>query len=206
MQQEATPTADSGAAIAQKYGVQRSPHWDGVRKAHLNLPGQNVCAVCATSDDPQVHHIVPFHFCHLVYRGDLELDERNLMTLCEFAANNHHNLIGHLQNWEIYNPVGRDVMVTTFKGLMADELTKEKIIVNATWTQWFHASDKPVAWGQMSDKAKLTLRQFLDSTLPFIPTKYFSQPFAFMQGGDDGKNPARINTTYHDPMPGNGAN
>jgi len=36
----------------------------------------------------QVHHIFPFHYCIALGRPDLELDDRNLITLCEddFAA------------------------------------------------------------------------------------------------------------------------
>jgi hypothetical protein len=30
-----------------------------------------------------VHHIFPFHYCIALGRPDLELDDRNLITLCE---------------------------------------------------------------------------------------------------------------------------
>lgn len=47
----------------------------------------------------QVHHIKPFHL-----HPDLELDPDNLITLCEIKGRDHHLLIGHLDDWEAYNP------------------------------------------------------------------------------------------------------
>ncbi len=73
MQQDTTSGADN---VASQLGVQRSPLWGrSVRPAHLKIKGQTTCAVCNGTSNLQVHHIVPFHYCHLVYRGDLELDD-----------------------------------------------------------------------------------------------------------------------------------
>jgi hypothetical protein len=42
------PAATDDAGIAQRYGIERSPDWDKVRKAYLALHG--ACAVCGTKD------------------------------------------------------------------------------------------------------------------------------------------------------------
>ncbi len=92
-------TGDHGLAVARKYGHgQRSPEWPTVAHAHLALePG---CMVCGhRGQGLQVHHIKPFHLY-----PELELDPSNLITLCEIRGRDHHLLIGHLDNWESYNP------------------------------------------------------------------------------------------------------
>lgn len=48
--------------------------------------------------------MLPFHFCVNLGRPELELDERNLMTLCDETINNHHLLLGHLGDFQSYNP------------------------------------------------------------------------------------------------------
>lgn len=92
-------TRDHGLAVARKYGrEQRSPEWPAVAHAHLQRePG---CAVCGHQGQGlQVHHIKPFHLY-----PELELDPNNLITLCELKGRTHHLLIGHLDDWESYNP------------------------------------------------------------------------------------------------------
>ena len=198
MQQGTGSGADEAARVS---GVKRSPIWKNVKDKHLAVKGQTTCAICNDTTTPQVHHIVPFHFCHLVYRGDLELDERNLMTLCEVQENNHHLLIGHLGDWEIYNPVGRDGMIAAFKELPNEELTADKIQLMETWINWMNGIPlkKPVRWLDMQPPDKQALRKFLDDNLPYKPTDDNPSPpapYPFMEGGDDGKNPDYIATTY----------
>jgi len=94
-----TRTRDHGLAVARKYGYQqRSPQWPAVAHAHLaREPG---CMVCGHQGRGlQVHHIKPFHLY-----PELELDPSNLITLCEIRGRDHHLLIGHLDDWESYNP------------------------------------------------------------------------------------------------------
>jgi len=202
MQQQPTPGTDLGAAIAQRFGVQRSQEWNPVRNKHLHFAkDQGFCAVCGGTAQLQVHHIVPFHFVHLVYRGDLELDERNLMTLCEVQQHDHHNLVGHLENWEIYNPGGRDMMATAFKGTPAEQLTADEIKKSQQFQAWMSDKNIPRKWLDMNDQDKKDLRKFLDNIFPFIPTPGNPAPFPFMAGGDDGKDPAKIATTYGSRLP-----
>lgn len=92
-------TRDHGLAIARKYGVEsRSPEWPAV--AHAHLAKEPACRVCGHQGQGlQVHHIKPFHLF-----PELELDPNNLITLCELRGRDHHLLIGHLDDWESYNP------------------------------------------------------------------------------------------------------
>src|ERR1700677_3043433 len=80
---------DHGAAESARTGQSpRSPEWSKVEKAHLAKNPH--CACCATgtnlSAGLQVHHKFPFHYCIALGRPDLELDDRNLITLCENEA------------------------------------------------------------------------------------------------------------------------
>jgi 5-methylcytosine-specific restriction protein A len=75
----------------------RSPRWDDVRKIHLkSFP---TCAACGSETNLQVHHIKPFHLY-----PELELDEENLITLCETKTHRCHFKIGHLGSWKKENP------------------------------------------------------------------------------------------------------
>lgn len=80
----------------------RSPHWSTVRKRHLEkFP---TCAVCGGNVKLQVHHRHPFHL-----HPELELEESNLITLCEAQGRNCHLIFGHLLNFRSFNPdVGVD--------------------------------------------------------------------------------------------------
>lgn len=90
---------DHGLKIARKYGREsRSPEWPAV--AHAHLAKEPACRVCGhRGQGLQVHHVKPFHLY-----PNLELDPNNLITLCELKGRDHHLLIGHLDDWESYNP------------------------------------------------------------------------------------------------------
>ena len=93
---------DYGADIAKRHGRERSPQWQRVRKEHLLR--EPACAACGHKGRGlQVHHIKPFHL-----HPQLELDPRNLITLCELRGRDHHLLLGHLNAWESYNEHVRD--------------------------------------------------------------------------------------------------
>jgi hypothetical protein len=83
-------------------GAGRSPQWPGVRAAYLK--DHSLCAACGGDDYLQVHHIMPFHLDRT-----LELEPKNLITLCEQPAYNCHFTWGHFHDWYGYNPnVKRD--------------------------------------------------------------------------------------------------
>lgn len=94
---------DHGAIVAARYDFARSSKWPHVERDHLAKQPQ--CVACRhPGARVEVHHIFPFHFCVALGRPDLELDERNLVTLCvtsaEPGAGDHHLLIGHLDDFE----------------------------------------------------------------------------------------------------------
>jgi hypothetical protein len=74
----------------------------------------------------QVHHIFPFHYCVLLGWPDLELDQRNLITLCETESGhveeNHHLLIGHLDDFKSSNLDVVNDAKKTFSGMTADQI------------------------------------------------------------------------------------
>lgn len=79
-------------------GETRSSKWPGVRDAHLKL--HPACAVCGGTKTLEVHHIVPFN-----KDPSLELDPKNLITLCESSVGGVtcHLFFGHLGNYKSYN-------------------------------------------------------------------------------------------------------
>ena len=98
-----TVITDPGIIAAGE--IPRSSQWPAVEQAHLQA--QPACVACGQGQPGQglqVHHMLPFHFCVKLGRPELELDERNLMTLCDETINNHHLLLGHLGNFQSYNP------------------------------------------------------------------------------------------------------
>jgi 5-methylcytosine-specific restriction enzyme A len=82
-------------------GARRSSQWQTVRNNFLL--GKS-CAVCGGKRKLIAHHEIPFHLS-----PDLELDESNLIPLCEAERYgiNCHLLIGHLGNWQRTNVICR---------------------------------------------------------------------------------------------------
>lgn len=191
MQQVPDPATNKNAALAlikQKYGIERSNLWPTVEKAFLAK--NQKCAVCPSSLDLQVHHIFPFHLCHLVYRGDLELDERNFMVLCEENVNDHHLLLGHLGFFESYNTSGQDGIIALARSLPSHAASDIKN--NQSWKDLMKA--RPLPWEQWSHQQRMDFRKLLDETFAFNQTKTFSAPYPFL---DDGTvNQVAIATTY----------
>lgn len=76
----------------------RSPKWGSIRKKFLLI--NNKCAVCGSKKKLEVHHIKPFN-----QHPELELDMKNLITLCESKNNGVtcHLLFGHLGNYRSIN-------------------------------------------------------------------------------------------------------
>jgi hypothetical protein len=144
---------DHGAEVAKEHGVERSPEWPRVEKAHL--VAHPYCEACGPSMPPgtpvNVHHVLPFHYVAALGRPDLELDDRNLITLCETEhdrpAENHHLLIGHLDDFKSSN---LDVMVdslTTFH-----MITSSNIKASVVWQSKVANKLRPL--GDMTDKDK----------------------------------------------------
>ncbi len=107
---------DHGAEVARQHGHERSPEWERVEREHrLREPA---CVACGhTGEGLQVHHIQPFHL-----HPELELDQNNLITLCEVKEYDHHLLLGHLDEWESYNKDVRTDAAHQFHGKTAEQI------------------------------------------------------------------------------------
>jgi hypothetical protein len=147
----------AGRAILQKNGIQRSPLWDKVQRAFRTAHPR--CAACDETAEVDVHHKFPFHYVVACGRPDLELDPRNLVTLCTRRGCQHHLLLGHLGNWESYNPA-----VTSFiKRYVGQGSTG--IRAAAAWKK--AAAARPKHLDQMTDAEKAAFKAMLDRR--FLP-------------------------------------
>jgi 5-methylcytosine-specific restriction enzyme A len=159
------PIVDNGAKAAHAHGVKRSPLWPDVEKRHRELQPNCVCCAAGTNmtTPVQVHHIIPFHFVVLLKRPELELDPRNLMTLCEAErhkqAPNHHLLIGHFEDWQSFNQTAEADSQVKFHGL-----SEPQIRMNAEWRQLCKL--KPKHWESMNDADKTALAELIAKLFP----------------------------------------
>jgi hypothetical protein len=139
--------------------IPRHPHWNKINEGYLKK--QPKCVVCGISENVVAHHIYPMHLCSEVGRADLELDERNLITLCENGSiSNHHLLIGHLGSFESYNPE-IDTDVVKFK-CKKDQFIKN----NITWMK--KNLNRPKAIYELTILEKRELRKRLDELFPLL--------------------------------------
>jgi 5-methylcytosine-specific restriction enzyme A len=79
-------------------GKKRSREWPKVRKAYLKEHPK--CFVCLGTKKLNVHHCQVFHL-----HPELELDPKNLITLCENDKGgiNCHLAFGHLGSFKSWN-------------------------------------------------------------------------------------------------------
>ena len=142
-----------------RHGVERSPEWHKIEKAFL-LKNPN-CAACNTTySSVQVHHVFPFHYCILLGRPDLELDPRNLITLCETThtctSNDHHLLLGHFDDFKSANlNVRSDVL--KYKGW-----SQTSIKNNIEWQD--NTVNKLKPYDEMSDEDKEQFKELMQKT------------------------------------------
>ena len=96
-------------------GSKRSSQWRKVRLKHLAEHPR--CECCGSKKKLEIHHIIPFHVV-----PDMELSEKNLMTLCENKKYgiNCHLLLGHLGNYSRTN-FGVKMDVIVWKAKIHDE-------------------------------------------------------------------------------------
>lgn len=152
---------DHSAHEALRHGIARSTHWPAVEREFVKA--NPLCAVCANPKSAiQAHHIFPFHYCIALGRPDLELDFRNLISLCETEkgkpAQDHHLLIGHLDNFKSSNvSVINDTVI--FHGMSMTEIEASDI--------WLvKKNNKLKLLDEMSDVEKSAFRALMDSTFP----------------------------------------
>jgi len=159
---------DNGAVAASAHGIARSPHWPTVEKAFKALHPN--CIACSAElygkVGIQVHHaVVPFHIAILCGRPDLELDPRNLVSLCETEkdkpAPNHHIRVGHLGDFKSWNS---NVVADAKKYLGQPEALIES---NPDYILEAKGKSDP-KMAEQRDALK-TMRTMLDSVLPADP-------------------------------------
>jgi hypothetical protein len=156
---------DHGEDEAKKLGIHRSSKWPDIEKAHLAKNPHCACCTPGTNvgAQQQVHHKFPFHYCIALGRPDLELDDRNLITLCEHddekSGQNHHLLVGHLDDFQSSN---LDVVLDaekTFHGMSAAEIK-----ANTDWKSKLTKRLKPLS--QMTDEDKAAFVKLMNDTFP----------------------------------------
>lgn len=172
-----------GTEPAEEQGLRRNSKW--ATKVKWFKRANPDCLYCG--EEPgilglQVHHVIPFHECILAGRPDLEMDDRNLVCLCQngvitlkpgevgdaksetgkpvkfIRTKNHHVTCGHLGDFKSYNP-------TVFKDVKAwYGLTEAEI--KATKAYKAKAAEKPKSYSVMTTKEKTAFREMLDSLFP----------------------------------------
>lgn len=77
----------------------RSGQWPRVRREHLEREPR--CAACGRDKNLEVHHILPVAESLRIGKPELELDPKNLITLCSDPC---HFVHGHLMSWSRWSP------------------------------------------------------------------------------------------------------
>lgn len=153
---------DRGEEEARRtIGRGRSPKWPAVERAFRKVHPQCVCCIVKSVAHVQIHHRLPFHYCVELGRPDLELDMRNLITLCEWPGHtspSHHELVGHLADWQSSNlSVAEDAI--TFRGMSEAEIRKDP-----RWIKKVAARLKPL--DQMTTADKKAFTKLMNDTFP----------------------------------------
>lgn len=152
---KAASKADRGAD-KDLHPHDRSPFWEATQKAFRKQSEHASCAVCGGSEALQVHHVHPFHYCINAGRPELELDHSNLISLCEAGETDHHEIFGHLGNFQIYNPQVRE-HAQRFKGSLQVKTTMRAEVLKLT--------SKPDPWAAIAADPR-KLKAFCDSLPP----------------------------------------
>src|ERR1043165_6757746 len=144
--------AAADQSIGQKFKLTRSPEWPEVEKQFKSANPK--CTACDETSQLNVHHKRPFHFVVLCGRPDLELDPRNLITLCTRTDREHHLLLGHLDDYESYNPAVLQ-FVNTYTGKTNQEIRRDGAFQKAQ-------TEKPRHLEQMTASDRTAFKQMLD--------------------------------------------
>lgn len=100
------PTKVEGGDLTR--GLRRSSQWPTARRLHLKM--EPVCQWCHGSLFLEVHHISAFHVS-----PEKELDQKNLITLCERPFRRCHFKRGHFEDWHAQNPNVRNECIDHWK-------------------------------------------------------------------------------------------
>jgi len=99
-----TLSSETGQSV-DLLSMPRSPQWPEVQRACLEK-NNYTCVACGIQGEGkvQVHHIIPFQYCVMYGRPELEFNPKNLIPLCEGpGTNDHHIAIGHLGDFQHLN-------------------------------------------------------------------------------------------------------
>lgn len=107
MQQDMSNLSSSNMTeqLANFFSMPRSPQWPEVQHACL-VKNNYTCIACGIqgAGKVQVHHIIPFQYCTVYGRPELEFNPKNLVPLCEGpGTNDHHIGLGHLGDFQYLN-------------------------------------------------------------------------------------------------------
>jgi hypothetical protein len=107
MQQDMSNLSSSNMTeqLANFFSMPRSPQWPEVQHACL-VKNNYTCIACGIqgAGKVQVHHIIPFQYCVVYGRPELEFNPQNLIPLCEGPeTNDHHVGLGHLGDFQYLN-------------------------------------------------------------------------------------------------------
>jgi hypothetical protein len=141
----------------------RSNQWENFRNKYIALTGKcDACGKKLGEVQLEAHHIIPFEFCINLGRPELELDERNLICLCEHTeaqpAGDHHLLLGHLGYYGSFN-----------LNVKADALawygqTSEEIKADSVWN--VRKLQRPLSWKETDERNKQYIKDAMDRMYP----------------------------------------
>jgi 5-methylcytosine-specific restriction endonuclease McrA len=120
---------DPREVVLTDHGLKRSWQWGEVEQAFLARYNYK-CVMCSITGRTlvQVHHIAPFHYISSphIQRGDLEFDPHNLIPLCQGpGTNDHHELIGHLGDFQYFNKDVNTDMTGSWKDMIASLIKQQ---------------------------------------------------------------------------------
>ncbi len=158
-------THDRGAQAAGHHSLARSSRWE--RTKQLFLQKNPYCIACGPAKSAkrlvQVHHREPFHYCILAGRPDLELDPRNLVSLCESQqgehAEDHHLILGHLRDFHSYNPQVLEHASGRYHGHSRAQIEADAEYLRALLL-------RPKKWIEMNAQERHMYRASLDAKFP----------------------------------------
>lgn len=103
----------------------RHPLWKSLRDQHIQK--NPFCAVCGKFENLAVHHKLP-----VSKFPEKELDRENLVTLCQNNIFNCHFVVGHLMDWNTYNP-NVDNDINFWKDKLSRRFHKKSFIQFFRW-------------------------------------------------------------------------
>jgi len=156
---------DHGEVIAEVHGLKRSSKWRTVERTYKEA--HPACACCGKTYPGgrgiQIHHRFPFHDCILAGRADLELDERNLISLCEdekgVETNDCHFVVGHCCSFRSFNPTVEEDAAGPWHGLTKTQIEQLDEFIEKV-------RNRPKSYPGMTADEQTAFRNMLDQRMP----------------------------------------